>query len=203
MELIILCALVAAAAVIVIMVSGNNKGGASGGARSPAARQHRSARATTPRLCTQEIIVYYDARQRELYMRNDPACIYPRFHSTVGIHKQGRNFPAMVARHHFESRGYRVLKDYLLVRCCRQRESNAGFRYLCELMGEEKLRAVIREAGNLRGGDPDLFVYTEDGSDYFFVEVKENDQLMDNQLRLIPMIEKHLCPVHIVRVRQR
>jgi hypothetical protein len=202
MELIILCVIAAAVAVAVSMSSGNDMHRSAEIIPSPAAQQRNRPRTPAPGFSTQEILVRYDGRQRDLYMRDDPACIYPRYHSKVGIHKRGRNFPAMVTRHHFESRGYLVLKDYLLVRCCRQRESNAGFHFLCTLMGEEKLRTVIREAGNLRGGDPDLFVYKEDLSDYFFVEVKEKDQLMDNQLRLLPIIERHLCPVHVVRVRQ-
>lgn len=150
-----------------------------------------------------ETIVTYDRRQRELYRNDDPRCIYPQWPGRVGIHRRGRNFPAMVARKHFEDQGYQVLKQYYLVRCSRQRETNEGFAFLCTLFGERKLRTVIAEAGSLKGGDPDLFVYREDRSDCFFVEVKEKDQITGNQATLIPIIEKHLCPVRIVRVQAK
>jgi hypothetical protein len=147
-----------------------------------------------------EIIIQYDPSQRELYKNEDPACIYPLWPSKVGIHKKGRNFPAMVARKYFENKGYKVLNQYYLMRCHRKRETNEGFKFLCGIFGEDKLRHVISNARPLIGGDPDLFVYKEDCSDCFFVEVKENDKITRNQSILIPIIERYLCPVKIVRV---
>jgi hypothetical protein len=52
----------------------------------------------------------------------------------------------------------------------------------------------------MASGDPDLFVYNESTGDRFFVEVKENDQITDNQKVLFPLIDKFLCPVFIARV---
>ena len=147
-----------------------------------------------------EIVIKYDSAQRELYKNEDPTCIYPFWPSKVGIHKKGRNFPAMVARKYFEDNGYKVLKQYYLMRCHRQRETNEGFKLICGIFGEGNLRQVISDAKPLIGGDPDLFVYKQDSSDCFFAEVKENDQITRNQSILIPIIEKYLCPVKIVRV---
>jgi len=55
------------------------------------------------------------------------------------------------------------------------------------------------------GGDPDLFVLKDEKNIWscFFVEVKENDQITENQKALFPIIETYLCPVFIARVRCR
>lgn len=147
-----------------------------------------------------EIVIQYDPAERELYKNDDPTCMYPMWPSRVGIHKKGRNFPAMVARKYFEDDGYKVLKQYYLMRCHRQRETNEGFKFICSIFGEGNLRQVISDANPLKGGEPDLFVYMEDLSECFFVEAKEKDQITRNQSILIPIIEKYLCPVKIVRV---
>ena len=86
----------------------------------------------------QEMIVEYDLAQRVLYNNNDPACIYPIWQWRVGIHRKGGNFPAMVARKYFEDLGYKVLKQYYLVRSPNQREYNEGFRIICKIFGKEK-----------------------------------------------------------------
>ena len=53
----------------------------------------------------------------------------------------------------------------------------------------------------IASGDVDLFVYyNESMENRFFVEVKENDQITDNQKVLFPLIERFLCPVFIARV---
>ena len=148
-----------------------------------------------------EIVVTYPRKQKDLYKQDDPACIYEQWPSRVGIHKAGRNFPAMVAKKYFKDRGYEVLKQYYLVRCPKLRETNEGFRAICHMFGMEAMLNVLREASHLKGGDPDLFVYKEDLSEKFFVEVKEDDKLTENQLKLFPIIVKHLCPVYVVRVR--
>jgi len=40
-------------------------------------------------------------------------------------------------------------------------------------------------------------VYNESKGDWFFVEIKENDQVTDNQRILFPFIQKFLCPVFV------
>lgn len=196
MEIIILIIFLAVISVLYNAVSVNKRPG-----RAPAASAGLFSSSWRP--SRSEIVVKYNMYQRKLYMSDSRFCIYPQYHGRVGINKKGRNFPVMVTRKHFEDKGYAVLKDYLLVRCPRQRETHEGFHFLCNLIGEDKLRTVIREARGLKGGDPDLFVYKPDGSEYFFVETKENDQLVANQLNLFPIIEKHICPVYVVRVKKR
>jgi hypothetical protein len=83
-----------------------------------------------------------------------------------------------------------------------------GFIKICHIFGEPKVRLLIAEAKNafrsigktVAPGDPDLFVYNESMGDRFFVEVKENDQVTDNQKVLFPLIQEFLYPVFIVRV---
>ncbi|OGP56521.1 MAG: hypothetical protein A2162_10560 [Deltaproteobacteria bacterium RBG_13_52_11b] len=65
----------------------------------------------------------------------------------------------------------------------------------------KKTKKAFRSIGKkIASGDPDLFVYNENIRDRFFVEVKENDQITDNQKVLFPLIEEFLCPVFIARV---
>lgn len=152
-----------------------------------------------------EIPIAYSNNQKELYFKNSADCIYPFWRKNHGIHKTGRNFPVMVAKKFFMDLGYEVLDDYLLVRCPRKRIDNFGFKKLCKIFGEEKVQEVIYKAEHIlnkqHGGDPDLFVYSKKKRDAFFVEVKENDKVTENQKKLFPIIEKCLAPVHVARVR--
>ena len=83
-----------------------------------------------------------------------------------------------------------------------------GFMKICHVFGEPKVRLLVAEAEkafrsigkSVASGDPDLFVYNESTEDWFFVEVKENDWVTDNQRILFPLIQKLLCPVFIARV---
>ena len=148
-----------------------------------------------------QITIKYDPPQKELYMKEDPDCIYPQFGSRKGIHRRGGNFAAMVARKHFEDRGFVVPEKYLLVRCPNQREYNEGFITICKTFGKDKMLLVLKAAQHLKGGDPDLFVYREDLSKSFFVEAKaQGDKLSANQIELISIIRKFLCPVYIANI---
>ena len=149
-----------------------------------------------------EIIIKYPKIQKELYKKEDPACTIPMFPTRIGIHKVDGNFAAMVVRKHFEDQGYYVLSRYLLVRCCRQREANRGFQFLIKTFGRNNVDKVIEEAKklNLRGGDPDLFVYKKNESETFFAEAKDTDKVTKNQLALFPIIERYLCPVVVARI---
>jgi hypothetical protein len=83
-----------------------------------------------------------------------------------------------------------------------------GFKKVCHILSEGKVRLLIAEADKaflsigekIASGDPDLFVYNEGTGDWFFVEIKENDQVTDNQRILFPFIQKFLCPVFVARV---
>jgi hypothetical protein len=154
----------------------------------------------------EEIQITYPIEQRILYRKKDKTCIYDQFPRQVGINKG--NFVEMVAKKYFEEQGFNVESYYYLVRNKKKRERMPGFKKICRIFDEGKVRLLIAEADKvfrsigkkITSGDPDLFIYNESTGDRFFVEVKENDQVTDNQKVLFPLIEKHLCPVFIVRV---
>ena len=57
--------------------------------------------------------------------------------------------------------------------------------------------------GNLGGGDPDLFVFKEDGMHQFFVEAKHKDKVSKKQKECFRLIEKHLgCEVVIAQITE-
>jgi hypothetical protein len=153
-----------------------------------------------------EIHITYPREQRILYEKKDKRCIYDQFPRQVGVNKG--NFVEMVAKKYFEDRGYNVESFYYLVRNRNKREKMFGFKKICRIFSEPKVRLLIAEAESIfrfigkkiASGDPDLFVYNESNGDRFFVEVKENDQITDNQKVLFPLIQKFLCPVFIARV---
>lgn len=154
----------------------------------------------------EEIQIIYPKEQRILYQKKDRTCIYDQFPRQVGINKG--NFVDMVAKKYFEGQGYSVESYYYLVRNRKKRERMPGFMKICHIFGESKVRLLIREAESAfrsvgktaASGDPDLFVYNESREDRFFVEVKENDHITDNQRILFPLIQKFLYPVFIARV---
>ena len=114
----------------------------------------------------------------------------------------------MVAKKYFEEQRYNVESYYYLVRNRNNRERMPGFRKICHIFSEEKVRLLIAEADKafrsvgkrVASGDPDLFVYNKTTGERFFVELKENDQITNNQKVLFPLIQKFLCPVFIARV---
>jgi hypothetical protein len=154
----------------------------------------------------EEIPITYLREQRILYETKDNRCIYDQFERKVGINKG--NFVEMVAKKYFEDKGYTVESYYYLVRNRNKRKKIPGFNKICRIFGEPKVRQLIAEADNafrsigktIASGDPDLFVYNESIKERFFVEVKENDQITDNQRILFPLIQKFLCQVFIARV---
>ena len=160
-----------------------------------------------------EIFIEYDSKQREYHREKDRRCIFEQWRKQLGIHKAGGNFPVMVAKKYFQDSEYSVEDDFLLVRNRRKRESNEGFKRLCRIFGEERINRVIAEADEVfsfrgkgkSGGDPDLFVFKDEKHSWscLFVEVKEDDQITENQKILFPILETYLCPVFIARVRRR
>ena len=154
----------------------------------------------------EEIQITYSKEQRILYQQKDPRCIYDQFPRQVGINKG--NFVEMVAKTYFEEQGSKVEIYYYLVRNKKKRERMPGFKKICHIFSESKVRLLITEADKafrsigkkIASGDPDLFVYNEITGDWFFVEIKENDQVTDNQRILFPIIQEFLCPVIAARV---
>jgi hypothetical protein len=159
-----------------------------------------------------EILIEYDSKQREYYKKNRH-CIYEQWKIPKGIHKAGGNFPVMVAKKYFQDRKYCVEDNFYLVRNRKKRESMEGFKRLCRIFGEQRIRRAIEKTDRIfssrgkrvAGGDPDLFVFKNEKrfGPCFFVEVKENDQITENQKALFPILETYLCPVLIARVRCR
>jgi hypothetical protein len=154
----------------------------------------------------EEILITYPRKQRNFYKKKDSRCIYDQFERQVDINKG--NFVEMVAKKYFEEQGYNVESYYYLVRNKNKREKMPGFSKICHIFGEAKVRLLIAEADEafrsigkkIASGDPDLFVYNEYTGDRFFVEVKENDQITDNQKILFPLVQKFLCLVFVARV---
>ena len=141
-----------------------------------------------------------------MYKKKDKSCIYDQFERQVGINKG--NFVEMVAKKYFKDHGYNVESYYYLVRNRNKREKMFGFMKICRIFSEPQVRLLIAESERIfpsvgkkiASGDPDLFVYNESAGDWFFVEIKENDQVTDNQRILFPLIQKFLCPVFVARV---
>ncbi len=160
-----------------------------------------------------EILIEYNSKQREYYRKRDNRCIYEQWWRRIGIHRTGGNFPVMVVKKYFQDHEYCVEDDLLLVRNRRKRKSNQGFKRLRRIFGEERINNVIEKADRVfsskgkrkSGGDPDLFLFKDETNPWpcFFIEVKENDQITENQKTLFPIIETYLCPVFIARVRCR
>lgn len=156
-----------------------------------------------------EIPITYPRRERALYERNDQKCIYDQFERQVGINKS--NFVEMVAKKYFEDQGYCVVSYYYLVRNRKKRERMPGFHKIIDIFGEKEIRSFIAEVDStfrlvgkgISSGDPDLFVYNDETKECFFVEVKNTDQITDNQKILFPIIQQHLCPVFIARVKAK
>lgn len=154
----------------------------------------------------EEIKITYLKEQRTLYDQKDERCIYPQFERQVGINKG--NFVEMVTKKYFEDQGYSVESYYYIVRNKTKRERMPGFKKICHIFGEPQVRLLIAQADGafqrlgkrISAGDPDLFVYNESNQERFFVEVKENDDVTDNQKILFPLIQQFLCPVYIARV---
>ena len=157
-----------------------------------------------------EILIEYDPIQKEYYRKKDKRCIYEQWRRQLGIHKAGRNFPVMVAKKYFQDSKYCVEENFLLVRNRKKRKCNEGFKRLSKIF-DERITTVIKKADKMfsssnkrvAGGDPDLFVFKNETDFWpcFFVEVKENDQITENQKALFPLLETYLCPVFIARVR--
>jgi hypothetical protein len=179
----------------------------------------------------EEIRIPFDPVQHDLYRlqvkhrRDIPGCIYPLWPSLKGRGRMGE-FPLIVAREYFLGHGYKVLHSdssrddpYSFI-CAsypglrKERPFHPGFRRMVEIFGDGLLRKFNQEAEaaklrtkkstNRGGGDPDLFVYKDDGNrERFFVEVKHRDSLHENQKIVFRLMRKHLCPVKIVRIYPR
>lgn len=157
-----------------------------------------------------ELNIHYDAKQKINYFEHPKSCIYSQWDKPWGIHRIGKNFPVMVAQKFLKDKNYNVFLSgaksdgYTLIRYRASRQKYPGYHYLLKLFSD-KIETVITKAvnSNLSGGDPDIFVSKNSLSTSFFIEVKEKDKLTKNQIGLFPIIEKYLCPVLLIRVKER
>lgn len=169
-----------------------------------------------------EVIVTYDRDERVAYEAGRASEFDPWAWPTelrVGRNQKGC-FPEVAVRAHFEQRGYRVLVSeprfpdgygFILFHYAgMRRDSHPAFRRMEERFPDVDLNAIADQARDAKirsglsggGGDPDLFVFRPDGSEQFFVEVKDEDDLHANQLVCFPIIEEQLkCPVKVARIQ--
>ena len=152
--------------------------------------------------------------------QHDPLSIYheayPR-HLWRGIYRGGR-FPDIVVRASLLALGYRVFisdpempdeQGFILTHYAGKRQEDHPaftrmFRHFTknriELLNRQCDSAKIAVGGSRGGGDPDLFVVSPMGRQ-FFVEVKDRDQLKPKQLATFKRIRRVLsCDVLIARI---
>ncbi len=168
-----------------------------------------------------ELVVPYDPEQRALYEKHDRRSmfhgVYPR-RLWRGIYKLGR-FPEVAVLKSLTALGFSVLmsdpdmpnkRGYILTHYAGKRRNlhpafTRMFRWFprCRIaeLNRECDAAKRRISSNPGGGDPDLFVFSTSG-DCFFVEVKDQDELLPKQRLTFSKIEQILgCDVLIARVK--
>jgi hypothetical protein len=171
-----------------------------------------------------ELVVPDDPEQREKYEARDLTSVY---HSAQyqypialwhGIYRRGR-FPEVAVRAALMAKGFSVLISdpempngggFMLTHYTgKRRARHPAFLRMFRWFPEERVVELNRQcdalkkqlSGNAGGGDPDLFVYSTDG-DRFFVEVKDDDELIKKQRATFPKIARILnCDVLVARVR--
>jgi hypothetical protein len=167
-----------------------------------------------------ELLVPYDPEQRRLYEQGDTRSIYrgeyPR-HLWRGIYRRGR-FPEIAVKAALKRLGFSVLISHprmpgnggfiLTHYAAKRRKEDLAFKRMFNWFPPDLLARQNRECDMLKrgisenrgGGDPDLFVFSESG-DRFFVEVKDQDELIPKQHVVFPRISEILrCDVLIARV---
>lgn len=174
----------------------------------------------------QEIDIFYDELQRRFYEQRSSQGIYFKNRWPDNL-RQGRNkdgcFPEIAVRYYYNSKGYSVLmseprlpinEGYILCSFPGYREKKhpsytimANFFEIADLEKLNKKADIVKKEinnGKRHGGDPDLFVFKQDGSEKFFVEVKDNDSLHKNQIACFPLIEDFLnCEIRVARIKKR
>jgi hypothetical protein len=170
-----------------------------------------------------ELIVPYDPEQRDLYERNDSRSIYYAGRWPENL-RRGRNrdgrFPEIAVRASFRALGFSVLiseprmpaaEGFILAHFSGMRESvppHPAYARMFDYFDRAKIEefnlaadaAKTAATGNRGGGDPDLFVFCKSGRRYF-VEVKDEEGLNENQRKTFPLIRSILdCEVLIARL---
>lgn len=165
-----------------------------------------------------ELVVPYAPAEKAKYKAGE-ASVFDKWRWSLpdGRNRSG-SFAEVCARRDFELQGYRVLvseprdpEGFLLVSYPGKREvGDPAFQRVSRFFADAQINELVRRADDVRrsngltrhGGDPDLFVYSEGGTERFFVEVKDvGDRLRPSQLLCFPLIEEVLgCDVRIVHV---
>jgi hypothetical protein len=160
-----------------------------------------------------EIEISFDAKEYDLYKKNDPASKYAdvRWSLSRGRTKRGE-FPVVVAREYFRKLGYTVWvsepemldqSGFILASYQgKRRENHPAYQRMKFIIGSELVEKFnkksdeekVLKTGNAGGGDPGMFVFRE--SECFFVEVKHKDELNRNQEIVFPLIEE-ICGIQV------
>jgi len=132
-----------------------------------------------------EIKIPFDAKEYELYKKNDPASKYSdgRWLFPRGRTKHGE-FPVIVVREYYRKLGYTVWvsepempdqSGFILASYQGKRRSNhPAYQRMKRIIGPDLVENLNKKAdeekilltGNAGGGDPDLFLFR--GSERFF-----------------------------------
>lgn len=130
----------------------------------------------------------------------------PIYSICQGIQKGGgnNNFAAMVVKQFLMTQKFQVLsssEEFALLFDRGKRDETDGFRIICRIFGEERVKELMTKAPR-NGGEPDLFVYFDhDPKNAWFVEAKRKDEsLTPSQKQNFPLIERSLCPIVIARI---
>jgi hypothetical protein len=159
-----------------------------------------------------EVVLTYAQAQLDAWLSGDRSLI-PSF---VEVGPKFANMPKfhfgemLVLRHYHETAGWKGFAAYALgPQYPKSRRRISGRRKVEDIVPRtllQRLRTLRSSPAELRfgGGEPDLFLYSEDGQ-YKFVEVKkQRDRLSQAQLRCIAQIMRVLsCDVDIVYLRER
>jgi hypothetical protein len=165
----------------------------------------------------EEIQIPFDPSEEDLYRKEDPSSRYAkvRWSLSRGRTKLGE-FPVVVVREYYRNLGYTVWASepelpndlgYLLVSYPgKRRQDHPAYATMKDIFGSDVIEALNkkvdeekrRETGNAGGGDPDLFVFNEE--ERFFVEVKHEDEINQNQEIAFPLIED-FCETDVVIAR--
>lgn len=109
----------------------------------------------------------------------------------------------------YVKKGYKFIfepyvENFLLQDYKSQEIKNIKSKFICivkNIIGDDKFEKLMEVCQNYKTGQPDLFIYKEDGSDFFFAEIKsEKDKLRSHQSELISNIQK-LIPVKIINLK--
>lgn len=155
-----------------------------------------------------EVVLSYEQAQLDAWKAGDRSVMPPFAEVTPNLANQpdyhfGKMF---VLRHHYESGDWKGFAGYALAhQYPNSKRRLAGRLKAAEIIPATKLRRfrALRPGASALRGEPDLFLYDNDGR-FKFVEVKkEGDRLRGTQFRCIAQILATLgCEVEIAYLKE-